>query len=399
MATMRPLRSGVWRVSWYDSRGVRHRLNFRTRAKAKEQLDLACGMRLFEKTGLRPALGVKADNFKKARFAELADKYATEHLANTRAAGNESYIRTLKAKWGDWRICQMTPEQVRPWLLTYLSGPVNGKQWAVSSVKKLAVYMKRVFAYGCETEFIPENPLRYLVNADLRRRFKRVTKRTKTITQEQFWSLEESLPLWLRRVCVCAWSTGMRAGEVINLKWGDVNLVQRLIRFTAMDTKEGAQKTVGIEQDLYEVLIEIQTESPACVPDGIVFRAAKGGKVNHHFMDRQFRKHADKAGCAGLVIHDFRHCYVTRKRRAGHDRSVIKANTGHSTDSMFDWYNAVDDSDIQELAGFTVEGIGPLKRQIAALVKSAQEKRIPLEAVQSFIGRTWREKAREWRGA
>jgi integrase len=51
----------------------------------------------------------------------------------------------------------------------------------------------------------------------------------------------------------------MRKGEILMLKWEHVNLVERRIRLQAEDTKETDNKTIGIEQDLYDILIEVQT--------------------------------------------------------------------------------------------------------------------------------------------
>jgi integrase len=182
----------------------------------------------------------------------------------------------------------------------------------------------------------------------------------------------------------------MRLDEILSLTWNKVNLIERLIDLGADDTKEGDVKKAGIEQELYDVLIEIQTERGTYKPHDNVFLSVKGRKVNQNFFERKFRKLADKAGFTDLKFHDFRHCYTVRKRREGHDRSVIKAQTGHHTDSMFNWYDKVDQFEIQEMAGFTQISCEAIQMQIDQLVKSAKDHGIPLGAVQALIGRLWR---------
>ena len=154
--------------------------------------------------------------------------------------------------------------------------------------------------------------------------------------------------------------------------------------------KEGDNKTPGIEQELYDALIEIQTERGDCRPDDIVFLSVKGRRINQNFFERRFRKLADKAGFTDLIFHDFRHCYTVRKRREGHDKSVIKAQTGHHTNSMFDWYDKVDVSEIQEMAGFTQAHTEAIKEDLERLIILAKSKDIPLGAVQALISRLWR---------
>ena len=116
-------------------------------------------------------------------------------------------------------------------------------------------------------EMIPHNPLLKLENDCLRKEFRRVNQRTKTISTDQFYEMVKDFPQWIRRPCICAWCAGMRQGEVISLKWQSVDLVERLIRIQASGTKETDNKTIGIEQELFDVLIEIQTERGGCKPD------------------------------------------------------------------------------------------------------------------------------------
>jgi integrase len=324
MASIKDVGRGKCRVSWYDTHGKQHRRTVLKKA-AQDLYDQVCAQSIFEKSGLHPTLGAKAKNIKTMLVRDAGLPYR-KYLAGTRAYRNVSYVDHIIRKWGDWRVCQLTTGQVRQWLFGFLNGPVREGKMAVSTVKKFAVYFSRVFSYAIEElEILSQNPLKGLMNKALRKEFRRVKKRTKTINADEFWVLVRDFPKWLQRVCVCAWCTGMRLEEILSLTWNKVNLVERLIDLGADDTKEGDVKKAGIEQDLYDVLIEIQTERGTYKPDDYVFLSVKGRKVNQNFFERKFRKLADKAGFTDLKFHDFRHCYTVRKRREGHDRSVIKA--------------------------------------------------------------------------
>jgi integrase len=388
MATIKPWKNtGKYRVAWVDPSGVRHR-PILPKKEAQDLYDQVCAKKVFDKSGLAPEFGARAKHLKSMTFEELAKPYK-EYLLKTRASNNVSYIERLIEKWGKWRLNQITPGQVKPWILGLIQQPED-KRDAISTIKKLVAYFKTVFNYGVEMEIIPSNPILRLENDRIKKEFRRVNKRTKTFSADQFWSMVKDFPQWIRRPCICAWSTGMRQGEIISLKWHNVNLVDRLIIIQPSGDKEADIKTIGIEQDLYDVLIEIQTERGGCKADDYVFLSSLNKMIIREYFEKVFRKSADDADFSGFVFHDLRHSYTVRKRREGFDKSVIKAQTGHHTDHMFSWYDKVDRSEIQEMAGYTQANGETLKGDIVALVQKARENSIPLGAVQSLIGRLWR---------
>lgn len=392
MASIKEVGGGRCKVQWYDGHGVRQRRTLHKK-KAQELYDQVCANRLFENSGLSPALGKNAKNLKGITFRDVAVPYR-EYLKGTRAKGNVCYIDRLIDKWGDWRISQITVGQVRPWIYAFLNGPVKDGEMTVSTVKKITVYFKRVFSYAIEElEILSQNPLVGLINKVLRKEFKRINKRTKTISVDEFWRLVKDFPMWLKRVIICAWCSGMREDEILNLQWRQVNLVERLIDLQADETKEADNKCLGIEQELYDVLIEIQIERGACQPDDFVFLSVHGKKLYPDYLRHRFRQCADKAGFVGLKIHDLRHCYTVRKRKEGHDRSVIRAQTGHHTESMFNWYDKVDVTEIQEMAGFSLANSDALMEDAERLLKKAREKQVPLGVVHALIGRLWKKTA------
>ena len=57
MAGILKLANGSYRVSWYDSAGVRQRRALKTKKAAQELYDALCAQRMLEQTGLSSALG------------------------------------------------------------------------------------------------------------------------------------------------------------------------------------------------------------------------------------------------------------------------------------------------------------------------------------------------------
>jgi len=398
LAAISPTGNGKLLVDFYDAAGRRHRVRKPTKKAAQELNELVSAQKLFDSLGISKNLGIKARNMKTLTVAELATAYTDRHLSQGRAKGNACYIRVIIAKWGAWRLAMIAPEQIRPWLYEYLREPDAEKRWAVSSVKKLAVYFKRVFSWACEEGMLGENPLRYLINKDLRKEFKRVNKRTARLSAEEFWTMIKAWPTRIKRVCICLWCTGMRPGEALALRLKHIDLAARLIRYQAGEVKEAAVKTLSFEQELFDVFRDIFTEYEILAmttgkpvdANSFVFPSAHGTAIDLSNLDREFRALADAAGHGDIVMHSFRHSHTIRKRQEGHDKSVIMRQHGHVTESMYNWYNDTSETELQDLSGYTDANLGALAAEVEAVVTKARTAGISLGAVQAVIGRKWR---------
>lgn len=200
------------------------------------------------------------------------------------------------------------------------------------------------------------------VSGDTLQSFKAVKKLLKTnanardeiFTKEQFDRLFNKAPQYLKEIMATAFFTGMRKGEILNLTWDKVDLNKKRIRLEAIDTKTGEPRTCPICNELYEIFTE-----KAKKRDHI----QEAGTDNHVFLyngnpikddiKTAFIATCKKAGVSygrkikgGLTFHDLRHSFNTYMRKAGVDKEVIKAITGHNTDSMFTRYNKIDRDDI-----------------------------------------------------
>ena len=132
----------------------------------------------------------------------------------------------------------------------------------------------------------------------------------------------------------------MRLGEILTLTWGQVDKKNRVFRLRAAQTKDNEDRLVPITDPLMEELDSI----PTGLPHICVF--LYNGKPITHQVQRSFDRARQKAGLSDFRFHDLRHSYVTRLRRGGLKKEVIKKITGHSTDVMFYRYRAVEEEDV-----------------------------------------------------
>ncbi len=158
-----------------------------------------------------------------------------------------------------------------------------------------------------------------------------------------------ALPAYLQDFTRFAYLTGWRKGEIISLRWTDVDRDAGAIRLRPEAAKTGRGRTVMLEGDLAE-LIDRRWQARLLEKNGDVRVASlvfhrKGDAVG------DFRKAWATACQAGGVpdklFHDLRRTAARNMVRAGGPERVAMAVTGHLTRSMFDRYNIVSEDDLR----------------------------------------------------
>jgi integrase len=161
-----------------------------------------------------------------------------------------------------------------------------------------------------------------------------------------------ALPAYLRDFTRFGYLTGWRKGEIISLRWTDVDRDAGAIRLRPEAAKTGRGRTVMLEGDLAE-LIDRRWQARLFEKNGDV-RVA--GLVFHRDGEPvgDFRKAwataCQTAGTPDKLFHDLRRTAARNMVRAGVSERVAMAVTGHLTRSMFDRYNIVSEDDLRMAA-------------------------------------------------
>lgn len=89
---------------------------------------------------------------------------------------------------------------------------------SLSTINREVTVLKRVFNLGIEWELTTHNPVKGV------KFFKIPLGKLRVLSEEEFLRLFNSATPHLRPILLSAVSTGMRRGEVLNLKWEDIVL-------------------------------------------------------------------------------------------------------------------------------------------------------------------------------
>jgi integrase len=175
-----------------------------------------------------------------------------------------------------------------------------------------------------------------------------------------------ALPDYLQDFTRVAYLTAWRRGELVSLRWSDVDRDGGVIRLRPEHSKNGRGRTVAIEGDLRAILERRRHARQIKDRDGTV----RVAELVFHRAGRpvgDFRK-AWAAACvqAGLyqvvgvnadgsekrisnrLFHDLRRSGVRNMVRAGVRERVAMEISGHRTRSIFDRYNITSEDDLRE---------------------------------------------------
>jgi integrase len=144
---------------------------------------------------------------------------------------------------------------------------------------------------------------------------------------EQILSPEEEIKLLencaphLRPIVLTALLTGMRRGEILNLRWPQVDFKRRVIRVEK--TKSKKIRYIPMNEELFNTLSQINL-----TVDGNehVF-LYRGNPIKD--VKRAFKDAVDDAKIKGLRFHDLRHTFATRLIERGVDLITVKELLGH----------------------------------------------------------------------
>ncbi len=128
------------------------------------------------------------------------------------------------------------------------------------------------------------------------------------------------------RTGFCAYYTACRKGEILSLRWKQIDLTERVVRLEPGETKNDEARTIFMLPELHETLAMQKPEK---------------------------------------LFHDPRRTGVCNLVRSGVPERVAMLISGHKTRAVFDRYNIVSESDLKEAARRLGEHV-PHKRAIPA---------------------------------
>jgi integrase len=114
----------------------------------------------------------------------------------------------------------------------------------------------------------------------------------------------------------------MRVGEILGLKWANVDLAKGVIRVT--ETKSGKDRWIPINDRLKEVLVRLKDASSS----EFVFASKRTG-TRVKKIGSPWKRALRKSGITPCRFHDLRHAFASHLATSGVDLVTVKELLGH----------------------------------------------------------------------
>ncbi|MCH7950723.1 MAG: site-specific integrase, partial [Candidatus Dadabacteria bacterium] len=139
---------------------------------------------------------------------------------------------------------------------------------------------------------------------------------------------------WLIDLIKVAVGTGLRRGELLNLRWDSVDLTKRAIDVTTsaeFQTKSGHERTVFMAGVALATIERLETERTSERSE-YVFTSTTGGKLSPGYVSKRFRYYRRLADLPDHIhFHSLRHTYASWLVLAGVDLYRVQELMGLST--------------------------------------------------------------------
>jgi len=124
-------------------------------------------------------------------------------------------------------------------------------------------------------------------------------------------------------------NTGLRRGELFNLRWSQVDLDKRLLTLSGSTTKSGKTRHLPLNSEAFEVLSQWQQQSTR---EGLVFPSKTGKPIND--LRQAWRRVLSLAQIEDFRWHDLRHHFASKLAMAGVDLNTVRELLGHADIKM-----------------------------------------------------------------
>jgi integrase len=249
----------------------------------------------------------------KISFEELSKIYMEYAEANKVSwSRDRQSIDRLMTTYGGKCISQITSLSLENYKSKRL------KSVAPATVNRELACLKHMFTKAIQWQMATFNPVKQV------RMLKEHNQRLRYLTNDEVQRLLAQLSPHIKPVVICALHTGMRRGEILNLKWDDVDLKQRLLFIR--DSKNGEKREIPLCDALAGVIRDLPRGSDYvfCLGDGRRMLRAREG----------FETAVKRAGILNFTFHDLRHTFASHLAMSGVDLLTLKELLGHKSINM-----------------------------------------------------------------
>ncbi len=257
---------------------------------------------------------------KSVTFAEAAAEYLrfAEQDRGCKPSTVRGYRNAIKVHllpvFGEMKLEDITVQEIERWRAGMSSVRV---QRALSNKTKnnLLVLMHAIFRHAVKLYDLSANPV-----ASVDRFRVRSSGDIQVFSPEEVWALVRAAGSEAdAAIFLTAAFTGLRRGELLGLRWRDVDFTGSTIRVRASyaagkvtTPKSGKVRAVPMAPDVASALAKLGDRDRYTGNDDFVFAGEAGPPLDGDALSSRYRDALARAGLRPLRFHDLRHTFGTR---------------------------------------------------------------------------------------
>jgi integrase len=304
------------------------------RDRQHAQFALHRAIAAFENDEYRPRLNIG--------FAAWADRWLESLERKPSTVGSyRSTIAHAKAAFGDQRVRRLGPEDIARFNHLLRERGCSSSTRA-KHLRVLGACLQAAVFY----RYAGSNPVRELPPAQRPRPERKEAAYFENHELPRLFAHLQNEPY--RTLCLVALKTGMRQGELLALRWCDVDLEEAVVRVRRSYTggavgtpKNRERRDVDLISDVVEMLERMRSEwGSADATESLVFHSngGHGFLTSSVLLRRQLYPAMARAGIRRIgptqeprTFHSFRHTFAKRALESGAQITWLSRHLGHSS--------------------------------------------------------------------
>jgi integrase len=255
-------------------------------------------------------------------YYDWAEKTQKDHSNKKRR-----WMKWIKPNLGSVPLSKLSTKAVEQFQLQMLDMGLKP-----ATANRVTALLKHLIKRGVDWDLVPPEAL---VRVRRVKQLREPPGRVRFLKDDEIETLLKCCDDKLRPIVTTAVFTGLRKGELMRLRWEDVDLAAGML--VVRNSKSGKSRTVPITEPVKSTLEAL----PRFLGSPWVFWTEPAGQARKNIR-RAWDKAIKESGITDFRFHDLRHTAGSKMANAGVDLYVIMSVLGHSSFKMVERYAHLD---------------------------------------------------------